>query len=210
MGHMNNLKAVPQHAACPIRVGTSGYSYAEWADAGFYPPGTKAGEMLPLYARQFGITELNFTWYQMPKAPAVERMRRLAPPGFRFAAKLTRTLTHEVDPGQWRGQAAQYREGIGPLLQAQQLAALLLQFPPGFTRDAASRRYLAELLDALEGLPLAVEFRHVRGRAGTSGPFPAPRRGHQPRPLLRPLPRPQLPGLAFGQHAEAIRLRLHG
>ena len=117
--------------------------------------------MLPLYARQFGITELNFTWYQMPKAPAVERMRRLAPPGFRFAAKLTRTLTHEVDPGQWRGQAAQYREGIGPLLQAQQLAALLLQFPPGFTRDAASRRYLAELLDALEGLPLAVEFRHV-------------------------------------------------
>ena len=67
------------HAACPIRVGTSGYSYAEWADAGFYPPGTKAGEMLPLYARQFGITELNFTWYQMPKAPAVERMRRLAP-----------------------------------------------------------------------------------------------------------------------------------
>jgi uncharacterized protein YecE (DUF72 family) len=158
---MNNLKAVHQHVACPIRVGTSGYSYAEWADAGFYPPGTKAGEMLPLYARQFGITELNFTWYQMPKAPAVERMCRLAPPGFRFAAKLTRTLTHEVDPGQWRGQAAQYRDGIGPLLQAQQLAALLLQFPPGFTRDAASRRYLAELLDALEGLPLAVEFRHV-------------------------------------------------
>ena len=158
---MNNPKAVPQHATGPILVGTSGYSYAEWADAGFYPPGTKAGEMLPLYARQFGITELNFTWYQMPKAPAVERMRRLAPPGFRFAAKLTRTLTHEVDPGQWRGQAAQYREGIGPLLQAQQLAALLLQFPPGFTRDAASRRYLAELLDALEGLPLAVEFRHV-------------------------------------------------
>jgi len=109
--------------ACPILVGTSGYSYAEWADAGFYPPGTKAGEMLPLYARQFGITELNFTWYQMPKAPAVERMRRLAPPGFRFAAKLTRTLTHEVDPGQWRGQAAQYRDGIGPLLQAQQLCS---------------------------------------------------------------------------------------
>lgn len=145
----------------PILVGTSGYSYAEWVDAGFYPPGTKAVEMLGLYARQFGITELNFTWYQMPKAAAIERMHRLAPPGFRFSAKLTRTLTHEVDPGRWRGQAALYREGIAPLVQSGRLSALLLQFPPGFGRDAANRRYLAALLDELAGLPLAVEFRHA-------------------------------------------------
>ena len=149
------------HVACPILVGTSGYSYAEWIDAGFYPPGTKAGEMLALYARQFTATELNFTWYQMPKAPALERMRRLAPPEFRFTAKLNRTLTHEVDPGRWRGQAALYREGIAPLVQSGQLAALLLQFPPGFGRDTANRRYLGRLLDELAGLPLAVEFRHA-------------------------------------------------
>jgi uncharacterized protein YecE (DUF72 family) len=149
------------HAAGRILVGTSGYSYAEWAQAGFYPPGTKAAHMLPLYARQFAATELNFTWYQMPKAPAIERMARLAPPAFRFTAKLTRTLTHEVDPGQWRGQAALFREGIAPLAQSGQLLALLLQFPPGFIRDAAGRRYLAALLDALQGLPLAVEFRHA-------------------------------------------------
>lgn len=147
--------------ACPILVGTSGYSYAEWVDAGFYPPGTKAGEMLALYARQFAVTELNFTWYQMPKAPAVERMRNLAPPGFCFTAKLTRTLTHEVDPDRWRGQAALYREGIAPLVQSGQLTALLLQFPPGFGREAANRRYLGLLLDELAGLPLAVEFRHA-------------------------------------------------
>ena len=147
--------------ACPILVGTSGYSYAEWAEAGFYPPGTKAGEMLPLYARQFGITELNFTWYQMPKSQAIERMARLAPPAFRFTAKLTRTLTHEVDSGQWRGHATLYREGIAPLVQSEQLLAVLLQFPPSFVRNPAGRRYLADLLDALDGLPLAVEFRHA-------------------------------------------------
>jgi uncharacterized protein YecE (DUF72 family) len=158
---MSNLKAISQRAACRILVGTSGYSYAEWAEAGFYPPGTRAGEMLPLYARQFGITELNFTWYQLPKAPAIERLMRLAPAGFRFTAKLTRTLTHEVDPGQWRGQAALYREGIAPLVQAGQLSALLLQFPPGFVRDPARRGYLAGLLDEFQGLPLAVEFRHA-------------------------------------------------
>jgi uncharacterized protein YecE (DUF72 family) len=142
-------------------VGTSGYSYTEWVDAGFYPPGTPASRMLPLYARHFPITELNYTWYQMPKSRTLERMCGQAPPGFRFAAKLTRTMTHEIDAGRWRSQVAQYRDGIAPLMQNRQLAAVLLQFPPSFTRSAPNRRYLAKLLDELEELPLAVEFRHV-------------------------------------------------
>jgi uncharacterized protein YecE (DUF72 family) len=150
----------PKHD-CRLWVGTSGYSYAEWADAGFYPPGTKSGNMLPLYVQNFPITELNFTWYQMPKARALERMHRQAPADFRFAAKLTRTLTHEIDPGQWRGQAVQYRDGIAPLIQARKLTAILLQFPPSFVRAPQNRRYLAALLDELDGLPLAVEFRHA-------------------------------------------------
>lgn len=148
-------------AGCRLWVGTSGYSYSEWTAAGFYPPGTPSGRMLPFYAQRFAATELNYTWYQMPKAAAVERMRRLAPPQFRFTAKLTRSMTHEIDPGQWRGQAAQYRDGIAPLLQTRQLAAVLLQFPPGFGRTPANRHYLAALLDELAGLPLAVEFRHA-------------------------------------------------
>ena len=150
-----------RNTGCQIRVGTSGYSYAEWVNAGFYPPGTRSDQMLPLYAQTFPITELNFTWYQMPKAAAIERLRQQTPPGFRFAAKLTRTLTHEVDPNQWRGQAARYRDGMAPLTQARQLTAVLLQFPPSFSRAPKNRRYLAALLNELGGLPLAVEFRHA-------------------------------------------------
>jgi len=145
---------------CRLRVGTSGYSYTEWTEAGFYPPGTRAGGMLPHYAGLFSITELNYTWYQMPKAEAIERMRRLVGPDFSFAAKLTRTLTHEVDPDDWPGQAARYRDGIAPLIQTGQLAAVLIQLPPSFNRSPKNRHYLAALLDKLEGLPLAVEFRH--------------------------------------------------
>ena len=63
---------------CRLRVGTSGYSYAEWVNAGFYPPGTRSDQMLPLYAQTFPITELNFTWYQMPKAATIERLRAFA------------------------------------------------------------------------------------------------------------------------------------
>lgn len=146
--------------SCKLFVGTSGYSYSEWAEAGFYPPGTPSGRMLSLYAGQFLITELNYTWYQMPKSEAVERQRRMVPPDFLFAAKLTRTLTHEIDPQQWPGNADLYRKGMAPLVQTGQLAAVLIQLPPQFTRTPANRKHLAALLDKLSGLPLAVEFRH--------------------------------------------------
>lgn len=144
-----------------ILIGTSGYSYPEWKDAGFYPPDTPSGRMLVAYAQKFSVTELNYTWYQMPRAPAIERMRQQVPETFRFAAKLTRKLTHEVEPDQWRQEVAQYREGVSPLMQAGQLAAVLVQFPPSFRRTPDSRKYLAALLDELGDMPVAVEFRHV-------------------------------------------------
>lgn len=116
--------------------------------------------MLSEYAKHFTVTELNYTWYQMPKAPAMARMLTKVPEGFDFAAKLTRTLTHEIDPHGWRGQAALFRTGIAPLVQARRIPAVLVQLPPGFDRTEANRRYLAHLLDELTGLPVAVEFRH--------------------------------------------------
>ena len=145
---------------CQLYVGTSGFSYAEWVDAGFYPSGTKSGQMLQQYARYFLITELNYTWYQMPKAEAIERQCQQVSQEFLFAAKLTRTLTHEIDQQQWRDQAILYREGIVPLVQTGQLVAVLIQLSPSFLRTTSNRKYLATLLDELHDLPLAIEFRH--------------------------------------------------
>jgi len=145
---------------CQLYVGTSGFSYAEWVDAGFYPSGTKSGQMLQQYARYFLITELNYTWYQMPKAEAIERQCQQVSQEFLFAAKLTRTLTHEIDQQQWRDQAILYREGIVPLVQTGQLVAVLIQLSPLFLRTTSNRKYLATLLDELHDLPLAIEFRH--------------------------------------------------
>jgi uncharacterized protein YecE (DUF72 family) len=116
--------------------------------------------MLPLYARHFSVTELNYTWYQMPRAEAIERQRKQTPPGFLFAVKLTRSLTHEIDPQRWPGEALRYRDGITPLVQAGQLLAILIQLPPSFGRTLPNRKHLAALLDTLDGLPIAVEFRH--------------------------------------------------
>jgi uncharacterized protein YecE (DUF72 family) len=146
--------------SCEFHVGTSGYSYPEWITSGFYPSGTPNNKMLPFYAQQFSVTELNHTWYQLPKADMLERQRSMVPEEFLFAVKLTRTLTHEVIPEEWRNQAAAFRHGVAPLQQARQLAAVLIQLPPSFDYAAPNRQYLGALLSELQGLPLAVEFRN--------------------------------------------------
>jgi len=143
---------------CTVMFGTCGYSYTEWVDSGFYPAGTKSSEMLSYYGYAFSTVELNYTWYQMARAEAVARMVQKAPPHFRFSAKLTRTMTHEL-ADDWREQLQLYREGIAPL--GRRLQAVLVQLPPDFERNLTNRRYLAELLDGLHGLPVAVEFRHA-------------------------------------------------
>ena len=143
-----------------IYIGTSGYSYPEWIAAGFYAPGTANKSMFEAYAKRFPAVELNYTWYQMPRPGAVERLAARAPEGFVFTAKLTRTMTHEIDPKTWRAQVKQYREGIAPLVLSRKLQAILVQLGPAFGRTTENRMYLARLLDELEMLPVAVEFRN--------------------------------------------------
>ncbi len=141
-------------------IGTSGYSYSEWIDAGFYPEDTNSSNMLDFYTRSFSTTELNYTWYQMPKAPAIGRMCGKVPDNFKFAAKLTRTMTHEIKKKQWQKEVMSYRFGIEPLIQSNKLLCVLIQLPPWFQRSIKFRHYLAALFDELVGLPIAVEFRH--------------------------------------------------
>lgn len=142
---------------CQLTIGTCGYSYTEWIDHGFYPPGIKNSEMLCQYAYLFQAVELNYTWYQMARAKDLQRMVDKSPANFRFSAKLTRTLTHERGQD-WQKQLQLFKEGIAPLRP--QLIAILIQLPPDFTRNVSNRKYLANLLDGLAEYPVAVEFRH--------------------------------------------------
>ena len=216
-------KTPPGTDACRLLVGTSGFSYTEWVK-GFYPEGTKSAGMLPLYAQHFSITELNYTWYQMPKAESIERQRQNVPHDFLFAAKLTRSLTHEINFQHWPDHADSYRDGIAPLMQTGQLAAVLIQLPPSFARTLPNRKHLAALLDRLHGLPLAVEFRHrswaddrvftelERRHVTLVGvdepdlprPVSRPGRGDQPGPVLYTLSRPECQRLGFRKHAAPV------
>lgn len=142
-----------------ILIGTSGYSYDDWVGP-FYPPGTKQADFLEYYAREFPVTELNFTYYRMPDAYLTRRMSVLTPGSFLFTIKAHKTLTHEIRPEAFRAEAEAFLSGIEPIRDAGKLGAILLQFPFGFHYTNENRRYLDSLCSTLHGFPLAVEFRN--------------------------------------------------
>ena len=146
---------MPQRAR--ILVGTSGYSYDDWVGP-VYPEGTARQDFLGLYAREFPVVELNFSFYRQPRPRMLERMIAVAGPDFSFALKAHRSLTHEIGET-WEKDIDEFKAGLQPMTDAGRLAAVLLQFPFSFRYTPESRSRLAELCARLEGLPLAVEFR---------------------------------------------------
>ncbi len=140
-----------------ILIGTCGYSYEDWVGP-VYPAGAPKSSFLPLYAEKFPIVELDFSYYAQPRARAMQAMADSTPEGFLFALKAHRSMTHEIGET-WEKDVETFRAGIKPLSDAGRLAAVLLQFPYSFGYTPESRSRLAALLDALTGLPLAVEFR---------------------------------------------------
>jgi uncharacterized protein YecE (DUF72 family) len=139
-----------------VRIGTSGWNYAAWRET-FYPPGLPARRWLEHYATVFDTVEINATFYRLAKPSAVENWVEQTPPGFVFAAKSSRFLTHmkrltDMDRGVGR-----YYDSIAPLAESPKLGPVLWQLPDNFKRDDD------RLAFALEHLPPgrhAFELRH--------------------------------------------------
>ena len=140
-------------------VGTSGYSFADWV-GGFYPPGTAKRDMFAFYCRRFPVAELNFTYYRMPTARTLQALATKSPGGFAFWVKANQETTHKGN----RAAAAPLLEALSGMIDAGKLAGVLLQFPQSFHRTPVNRTYLAQTIDDLSSVPLAVEFRHASWR----------------------------------------------
>jgi uncharacterized protein YecE (DUF72 family) len=153
-----------------ILVATSGYSYDDWIGP-VYPPGTDRRDFLSLYARRFGFTELNFTYYREPTAEGLRQITEKVPESFKFVIKAHKSLTHDRTAG-WERAAERFLEALegfdaGPSSERAtgRLLGVLLQFPYSFHYDETNRRYLASMTDALKGarpgdMRLFVEFRN--------------------------------------------------
>ncbi|PYR48868.1 MAG: hypothetical protein DMF95_13485 [Acidobacteria bacterium] len=172
-----------------LRIGTSGWNYPSgkgtWNGI-FYPPPRrrlKGFDELTFYAEHFDTVEVNSTFYGQPRPDVTRAWAERTPQGFEFSVKLYQKFTHArmfkerlagALPGQARSDAAlldalarpnatdldAFRRGIEPLASSGRLGALLAQFPPSFKDVPASRDYLAGLLRAFGGYPIAVELRH--------------------------------------------------
>jgi uncharacterized protein YecE (DUF72 family) len=141
-----------------ILIGTSGFSYAEWVGP-VYPPGASSRDFFPLYAAEFPLVELNYSYYTQPESRSLDRMVQRAPPGFLFSIKAHQSLTHDLS-SDFPSALRAFQEGIRPLRDASRLAAVLAQFPYSFHYTPSNRRHLQAVCAGFEGLPLAVEFRN--------------------------------------------------
>jgi uncharacterized protein YecE (DUF72 family) len=141
-----------------LLIGTAGYSYADW-EGTLYPAGTPKGRYLELYAAEFPVVELNFSYYAMPQPRTLGRMIEVTPEGFLFSVKAHQSLTHTIDD-ELPAAMDRFRQGIQPLAEGGRLAAVLFQFPYSFHYTPEARRHLQALCEAFAGLPKAVEFRN--------------------------------------------------
>jgi uncharacterized protein YecE (DUF72 family) len=125
-------------------VGCSGWDYKPWAGP-FYPSAVPARDRFAHYAQHFATVELNATFYRLPSVETVEHWRAQAPPGFRYAVKVSQFATHRRklnEPSSWVPNHLDRVERLGA-----HLGPNLLQLPPRWHRD------VARLDEALAALP---------------------------------------------------------
>lgn len=141
----------------PIRIGTSGYSFADWYTV-FYPPKLAKTKMLDYYATQFDTVEINATYYQIPSAKTFASMVARTRDRFDFMLKAHESLTHKRQ--QAREITPFFQEAIKPLIDSGRLRGILAQFPFSFPYSKPNLEHLGLCRELLPDLNLFVEFRH--------------------------------------------------
>jgi uncharacterized protein YecE (DUF72 family) len=138
-----------------IHIGTSGWTYDDWKGP-FYPAALKAKDRFGFYASQFDTTEINGSFYRLPSEKAVAAWAAAAPPGFVFAWKASRFITHNKKLKDVADSIALVFGRMDPL--GEHFGPVLFQLPPQLHLD---RERLARFLDLLpRRRRCTVEFRH--------------------------------------------------
>ncbi|MBI4840686.1 MAG: DUF72 domain-containing protein [candidate division NC10 bacterium] len=112
------------------------------------------------YAKFFDTVEVNNTFYRLPSPEVFVRWGKEAPPGFCFALKASRFITHvkrllepERSAAEFLRRAAGLKRNLGPIL---------FQMPPSGRANPARLRLFLEYLTRQKLLPclrVAFEFR---------------------------------------------------
>jgi uncharacterized protein YecE (DUF72 family) len=140
-----------------IRIGCSGWNYQHWRNGVFYPPRLPPRRWLEFYAQHFDTVEVNATFYRLPRESAVASWAGESAPGFLFAAKMSRYVTHIKRLRDLPPSLELFYSRIRPLAESPKLGPILWQLPGTFRRDDGR---LAQALEQLPGGRHCFEFRH--------------------------------------------------
>ena len=172
-----------------IHVGTCSWTEKTLIQSGeFYPGTVKTAEgRLRCYANSFDTVEVDSTYYAVPDMKNTSLWVERTPEDFIFHIKVYGALTgHRVDPKtlpkdifnllQEKDKtekhvyirephllqviADRFKEALSPLKRADKLGVIVFQFPPWFYYKAANMDYILNCRELMQGLPVAVEFRH--------------------------------------------------
>jgi uncharacterized protein YecE (DUF72 family) len=171
-----------------VQVGTASWTDRTLLESGWYPPEADTPEKrLRYYARQFGLVEVDATYYALPAEQTAAAWAARTPAGFTFNVKAFSLFTQhptrvaalpkdlrpaaektgkdrvylkDLDPAVVDEAWQRFLAALEPLHQAGKLGAILLQFPPWFPISRARKEYILACAQRAAPRRVCVEFRN--------------------------------------------------
>lgn len=139
-----------------VYVGCAKWGRKDWVGK-IYPKGTKEGDFLQFYGKQFNSIELNSTFYNLPTLQQIEKWYQVTPKDFLFVPKFTSVITHLQRLKNTRAQVDDFlltlshlKEKLGPVFVM-----------PHPQMDPKSFDIISQFLDDLPAdLEIFLELRH--------------------------------------------------
>lgn len=145
-----------------LYIGTSGWIYSHW-DGIFYPKGLAGKDKLKYFSKHLKTTEINYSFYHLPRPSSYEKWHSETPADFIFSVKASRFITHIK---RLSGVKKTWKQFIENALNLKgKLGPILFQFPPSFKTTPENIKKLENFLKCLtsnvkQGVRYAFEFRH--------------------------------------------------
>lgn len=141
-----------------VHIGTSGWSYKDWKGL-YYPENLKPTEWLTYYAKQFDITEINTSFYHLPKPQTAINWAAKVPAGFKFCPKISRYLTHMKKLQEPEEPLQRFFEVFAPIKKS--LGPVLVQLPPSLKFNYELAEHFFKVLKKdYKSYDFALEVRH--------------------------------------------------
>jgi len=147
-------------------VGTSGWVYGYWEGI-FYPEDLPSKDKLKYFSQYFKTTEINYSFYHLPRPSTYQNWYKQTPADFIFAVKASRFITHikklsGVNPVRSKtpkasadGETHRTSNGVkdawktfleNALNLKEKLGPILFQFPPSFKATEENIKRLENFL----------------------------------------------------------------